>query len=381
MKFKILIIVCLFSLFSCFGPKSYRCNFLPETDPPDWVVSGNTEISGFYVGTGESGKSEHGPTGQLAEAKKRAIDDLAASIQVFVRNEVSVLKSSDQNSNLTKMMSHHIVNMSLGNLQQEGRWLNRDACVLYVRVKLNKTIADQMLKVQMENIEKFNRSQSLFILAKNDHLKTEERVLHLEEANNILKEIDFNALNTSMVTSKKYTFYYNRNSRLLEEVQSDAKGYLEYIKLKQTLGVYYLAHSKKKRRTSRIRYINKAILKLNTVDFDILNNSKYMENDKKYYVNKFYNTRSFLKDKIRFYINTGMNEKMVIKILGKPIEKTKTYYLPLFERGYRYNKYWIIFKNGLVNCIVNVKGFRLNPGGLCRSCKWHKRYHPRSVIK
>lgn len=381
MRLIILITITLLCLSSCFGPKSYRCNFLPETDPPDWVVSGNTEIPGYYVGTGQASKNKQGPTGQLAEAKKRAVEDLAASIQVFVRNEVSVLKSSDENSNLTKMMSQHIVNMSLGNLQQEGRWLNRDACVLYVRVKLNKAIADQMLKVQMDNIEKFNKSQSLFILSKNDQLKTEDRISHLEEANRLLKEIDFNALKTSMVTAKKYAFYFNRNSRLLEEIQSDAKGYLEYVKLKQALKIHSLARSKRYKRTTRIRNINKAILLLSLVDFDILNDSKYMENEKKYYLNKFYYTRSYLRDKVRFYINTGMNEKTVLKILGKPIEKTKTYYLPLFERGYRYKKYWIIFKNGIVNCIVHVKGFRLNPGGLCRSCNWHRKYHPRSVIK
>lgn len=382
MLFRTILLISVLCVSSCFGPKSYRCNFLPETPPPDWVVSGSPAIDGFYVGTGSSGKNVQGPTGQLAEAKKRAIEDLASSIQVFVKNEVNTYKSNhEEKKNLTENISQHIVNMSLGNIQQDGRWLNRDACIVYVRVRLNREIADNMLKKHMENLTKFNKSQSLYILAKNDQLKLEERLLHLEEANKILKEIDFNALSRSKITQMRYPFFFNRNTRMIEEIQNDQKGYIEHVKLKTALKFYNRSRLRNKRRTTKIRNINRAIFYLSTVDFEVLNNSNYMENEKKYYLNKFYGRRAYLKDEIRYYINIGMNEKEVIKKIGKPIEKTKTYYLPLFERGHKYKKYWIIYKNGLVNCIVTHRGFSLNPGGLCRPCNWHRKYKRRYVVK
>ncbi|MCP3921041.1 MAG: hypothetical protein GY714_00500 [Desulfobacterales bacterium] len=380
MNFKILLLVIVVTLSSCFGPKNYRCNFLPETEAPFWVVKGTPEINGYYVGTGESGKSEYGPTGQISEAKNRAVQDLAASIQVFVRNEVNIYKSSDQNRNLTEKISHHIVNMSLGNIEQEGRWLNRNGCILYVRVKLDKKVANKMLKIQMENIRKFNSSESLFILAGNEQLKTDERVKYLKDANKLLKKIDFRALNISGITNRNYTFYFNRNTKKITTIIDNAKGYIELLKLKKIFPYYNRSLSSSKRKTKIIN-INQAIALLSRVNFTVLNRSKFKQKDKKHYRNLFYKTRDYLKDIIRYYIKIGMSQKQVTKMLGKPIQKTKTYYLPIVERGFRYKKYWIIFKNGIVSCIVKPEGFRLNSARLCKSCKWHKKNQPESIVK
>jgi len=83
-------------------------------------------------------------------------------------------------------------------------------------------------------------------------------------------------------------------------------------------------------------------------------------------------------------IEVGMIEEKLLEILGEPVKSTETTKMNT-TKGLLYGRYWVLIKHGIVDCVVDQKGykgkslFNIDINGIA-SCEEHIKTYPQYVL-
>ena len=132
---------------------SNRCDFLPESERPTWVIG--RPHTDDYVGVGQAGLSES-PEQQIRASEDRARGNLAAEISVKVREQLIQNlcegQCGEEEQNKISLKAESKTKQTLKGAKIQHRWLDRGSCMLWTLVTLSK---DQ---VEMRRVMMFNLS-------------------------------------------------------------------------------------------------------------------------------------------------------------------------------------------------------------------------------
>ena len=127
------------------GVSAQTCDFLPRGPQPEWTYE-SPQIEGYYVGVGlaesDGPDGELGADEQIEQARQSAVADLASSIEVSVKSSLAVELRSKRsggseavNMDVTQM-TETITDTSLKDVTVDQTWLDREHCIVWVRVKI-----------------------------------------------------------------------------------------------------------------------------------------------------------------------------------------------------------------------------------------------------
>ena len=178
---------------------SESCDFLPRAMQPDWT-SDSPAIEGYYVGVGLAEAEDLSANEQVEQARQSAVGELANSISVSVRSSLSVdvqesssfFGGADVEKNV-RQLTETIAETSLKDVEVDSKWLDRKRCIVWVRVKVSRTIVDKMERREI-NTAKLNKLDLHYDQAKDKSISAEERDSALKQAYVLLDEIDFSVL-------------------------------------------------------------------------------------------------------------------------------------------------------------------------------------------
>jgi ElaB/YqjD/DUF883 family membrane-anchored ribosome-binding protein len=182
------------------------CDFLPGGMQPEWTYDAPA-IEGYYVGVGLA-EAENSPANeQIERARQSALSDLAGSISVSVRSSLSLdVKQSgtvgdeDIEKNV-RQLTETITETSLKDVQVDATWLDRQRCIVWMRVKVSRDMVDEMGRREV-SAAKLNQLDLHYDQARNNSAGPEERAAALKQAYVLLDEIDFEILRGQQ--SKRY---------------------------------------------------------------------------------------------------------------------------------------------------------------------------------
>lgn len=174
---------------------SAECDFLPKAAAPAWVTGAPGE-AGFYTGVGQApADNDTAPQG-MERAKQAALRDLAGNIEVFVRNELRVQESAAgapgelQSRIEVESSTETAASALLGDVQTDGSWLDRKACVVWTRVKIEENVVKALQKKQTE-LTRLKVLNALVQAAEDSASAIEGREKALEQAAALYPRIDY----------------------------------------------------------------------------------------------------------------------------------------------------------------------------------------------
>lgn len=178
------------------------CDFLPKEPQPDWV-SAPTEVPGFYTGIGLSEQGNLKAHEQIKVAKQNALQDLASSIKVSVKDKLLVkeaLRSSGGSSSSEKdveSVTETVTNQSLEQVKVDKVWLDQDKCIVWTRVKVKKELVEQA-QTRAYETQKLDALNALVATAENSALPVNDRTDALKLAKLQIGDIDFSAVESAL---------------------------------------------------------------------------------------------------------------------------------------------------------------------------------------
>lgn len=132
---------------------SHRCDFLPESARPLWVITRPERND--YMGVGQAGISES-PEQQIRAAEERARGNLAAEISVKVREQLiqNLCEGQCGEEEQTKILlkAESKTKQTLKGAKIEDRWLDRGSCMYWTLATLPKG------QVELRRVMMFNLS-------------------------------------------------------------------------------------------------------------------------------------------------------------------------------------------------------------------------------
>ena len=208
------------------------CDFLPAAAQPKWTFD-SPAIKDYYVGVGLA-EDEDGADAQIETAKLQAIADLASSIEVSVRSSLKIDIREQRSGDYAdvdkdiQQLTEAITDTSLKEVQIDATWLDRKRCIVWVRVKVARSIiiAKQNRELQARKLVLLD---SLYDKADDKTATASSKNDALDQAYIIFNEIDFTALEGT--TSKNY--YQRLLDNLAKKVRKSASSIKKAEKLKQ----------------------------------------------------------------------------------------------------------------------------------------------------
>lgn len=202
------------------------CDFLPKAPAPAWV-SGSPVEKGFYTGVGQAPAENEIAAQGIERAKQAALRDLASNIEVFVRNETRVKEKAagtpDELQSRIEFESSTETAASalLADVQTDPIWLDRRACVVWTRVKVEEPVVKALQRKQTE-LAKLKLLKSLIATAEDSASAVETREKSLEQAAGLFPRIDY-----SHATDGSNESLFRRAIEKLRETLAKARGRFE----------------------------------------------------------------------------------------------------------------------------------------------------------
>lgn len=171
-----------------------ECTFLPEKPRPDWV-SGNPNMAEHYVGVGIANRTAGEPQAQIEKARQAAFKDLSKTITVSIQQDMVINEqlSQEQASQDVKSITRIFSNTSLRDVKTDETWLDRENCIVWVRVKVHEDIVSEFRKQDAQQAKLKTLLEHLSA-ARNDDLPVNDRVENINLAKILLEEINFSVL-------------------------------------------------------------------------------------------------------------------------------------------------------------------------------------------
>lgn len=171
------------------------CDFLPKAEAPAWVTGAPGE-AGYYTGVGQAPADNAIAPQSMERAKQAALRDLAGNIEVFVRNELRVQETAAgtpgelQSRIEVESSTETAASALLGDVQTDASWLDRKACVVWTRVKVEEKVVRALQKKQTE-LTKLKLLKSLVASAEDAAGAIDAREKALEQATALFPRIDY----------------------------------------------------------------------------------------------------------------------------------------------------------------------------------------------
>lgn len=240
------------------------CNFLPPAPQPDWTFD-SSAIKGYYVGVGLA-EDDDGPDAQIEKAKQQAIADLASSIEVSVRSSLKIdIREQRIGDDVDveqdiQQLTETITDTSLKEVQLDATWLDRKRCIVWVRVKIARSIIEAKQNRELQT-RKLVLLDNLYDRASDKTASASEKSNALDQAYIIFNEIDFAALKG--VTSK--TYYQRLLDNLGKKVRKTASSIQLAEELRQQAEQLLLQANKASDANTRKRNTAEAVSKLKQI--------------------------------------------------------------------------------------------------------------------
>jgi hypothetical protein len=203
---KVWFIAFFFLLSACSSPSTQlsrtaeaqgQCDFLPASPQPDWIL-GNTQLTGYYTGIGETG-ARSGRDNALKLARINALTNLSGSIRTNVKQQltVGITETGSEDRSIVQSQidsfSKAITDNSVKNIEQDGLWLDKKSCRLWMRLKVS---VKDVEAIQNKNLSRLrlNQANTDFSKAANIENQLAMRLSHIEDAIRRVERIDFSLL-------------------------------------------------------------------------------------------------------------------------------------------------------------------------------------------
>ena len=174
------------------------CDFLPETEQPQWI-NGNPNINGYHVGVGLSEREDKNSQQQIEAARQSALKNLTSNIEVSIQQDMVISEQVTEDDVITtakkevKSITKIFSNASLKNIETDEMWLQRDNCVVWVRIKVPESIIDEIRNKKAQS-KKLSTLIEHVDFSKNENNSTDARVENINLAKILLNEINFYVL-------------------------------------------------------------------------------------------------------------------------------------------------------------------------------------------
>ena len=175
-----------------------NCNFLPEVAQPQWI-NGNPNVDGYHVGIGLSEREDNNSQQQIEAARQSALKNLTSNIEVSIKQDMVISEQVTEDDivktakkeikSITKIFS----NASLKNVETDEMWLQRDNCVVWVRIKVSESIINEIRDKKTQS-KKLSALLEHIKFSKNENNSTNARVENIHLAKILLNEINFYVL-------------------------------------------------------------------------------------------------------------------------------------------------------------------------------------------
>ncbi len=196
---KKLRILGLLSTFLLQTASANSCDFLAPNPQPDWI-NGESQIQGYYVGIGVSGKSRKGSDFQIKKSAQDAKRDLSENIQVTIKSKFLIsqtIKSTGSSDELSEQQAETLTLTTslatLKNIITDEIWLDRKSCLVWTRVKVKKSTVQKEAHKQLQ-LAKINAVQALLKTIDTETSSTKNELHKIELAEKKFNYIDFSAL-------------------------------------------------------------------------------------------------------------------------------------------------------------------------------------------
>jgi F0F1-type ATP synthase membrane subunit b/b' len=251
-----------------FSSYADSCDFLPPASQPIWTFD-SPAIKGYYVGVGLAEEDDDGPDAQIEKARQQALADLASSIEVSVRSSLKIdirERRSNGDADVDKdiqQLTETITDTSLKEVQVDSTWLDRKRCIVWVRVKVSRSIIKTKQHRELQ-ARKLVLLDNLYDRAGDKTASASAKDNALDQAYIVFKEIDFKALKG--VTSKAY--YKRLLDNLGKKVRKSASSIQQAEKLRQQAEQLLLQANESSNGNTRKRKMAAAVGKLKQIIAD-----------------------------------------------------------------------------------------------------------------
>jgi hypothetical protein len=195
------------------------CKFIPsEKSPPNWVL-GDNSLDGHYVGIGQAQKNhdQTDPDELIKQARLNALENLAQNIQVKVKSDFQMthIHKDDNNritfsKNVQSDLSTH-TDLTIYNIQQAGLWLDQEKCIVWMRIKVQQSLVDNLFII--------SQAESFYVYAQNSDFLLMSRIQKIEASIDLIQSVDFSA-----VPSGKRSTYLKKYHALATNLKSQLAG-------------------------------------------------------------------------------------------------------------------------------------------------------------
>lgn len=175
-----------------------NCDFLPDVAQPQWI-NGNPNIDGFHVGVGLSEREDKNSQQQIEAARQSALKNLTSNIEVSIQQDMVISEQVTEDDATTtakkeiKSITKIFSNASLKNIETDEMWLQRDNCVVWIRIKITESIIDEIRNKKTQS-KKLSALIEHVNFSKNENNSTNSRVENIKLAKILLNEINFYVL-------------------------------------------------------------------------------------------------------------------------------------------------------------------------------------------
>lgn len=157
---------------SVYASEQSVCQFLPESEQPNWVNSTGKDSDFYYAvggASGKQGKNYFEINQFINQARQDAINNLAGSIRsgikISTKRTIESKKEGKSKAEIRKEVKQQaevVSQVALSAVIDDARWLDRDNCLLWYRVKVSKAGAEFAVKAYVNQVaEKLNKKIEL----------------------------------------------------------------------------------------------------------------------------------------------------------------------------------------------------------------------------
>jgi hypothetical protein len=192
------------------------CLYRQEGAKPVWVES-DSGVAGHYTGVGCAEKGEGEP---LEQARKKALAALCDAIAVSVKSEVTLRVTDDSVKGVSTSGSRTLEqtvatrsDLNLGDISEAGRWLDPDNCLLWIRLKVDRNLVNQVITLKKTD-DLYRKAMDKGISA-----SPADRLKWIADASLILESVDFSMLPAQYGTRD---LFIRRFSEARDEIASQS---------------------------------------------------------------------------------------------------------------------------------------------------------------
>ena len=194
-----------------------KCDFLPPAAKPSWV-DGAVNIDGFYAGVGLQ-EYEKKSAKQLEKAQQNALANLATTIKVEVKSELSIRQQEMKTGGKTYLEENveSLVNTtasaSLENVAFRDNWLDRDSCVVWVLAVVPREFVQTQREKKLQQ-GLLDKAINLDKKAADENATLADRVIASDTAVDMAAQVDFSLLPESEGREYYLRLFQRRQSSL-----------------------------------------------------------------------------------------------------------------------------------------------------------------------